>query len=62
MWGITCGSMGRRFIIGSSFKNNSFSLDEKSILFDNVNIGRNVMIKKTIIAEKVKIPTGSNMI
>ena len=50
--------MVRRGIIGSSFKNNSFSLDEKSILLDDVNIGRDAMINKTIIAEKVKIPTG----
>lgn len=53
---ITSGSTVRRSIIGPRCKVNSFSLVEDSILFDNVEIGRHVKIKRAIIDENVKIP------
>ena len=56
---ITSGSTVRRSIIGPRCKINSFSLVEDSILFDNVEIGRHVKIKRAIIDEDVKVPEGS---
>ncbi|MDR3563135.1 MAG: glucose-1-phosphate adenylyltransferase [Negativicutes bacterium] len=53
---IISGSTVRRSIVGPRCKVNSFSLVEDSILFDNVEIGRHVKIKRAIIDENVKIP------
>ena len=58
---ITSGGTVRRSIIGPRCKINSFSLVEDSILFENVTVGRNVKIRKTIIDKNVVIPDGSTI-
>lgn len=56
---ITSGSTVLRSIIGPMCRINSYSLVEDSILFENVVIGRNVKIKRTIIDKDVVIPDGA---
>ena len=58
---ITSGSTVRRSILGPLCKVNSYSLVEDSILFENVNVGRHVKIKKAIIDKNVVIPDGSTI-
>ena len=58
---ITSGSTVRRSIIGPRCKINSFSLIEDSILFDNVETGRNVKIRRAIIDEDLRIPEGTEI-
>jgi len=58
---ITSGSTVRRSILGPMCKVNSYSLVEDSILFENVNVGRHVKIRKTIIDKNVTIPDGSTI-
>lgn len=58
---ITSGSTVRRSIVGPRCKVNSFSLVEDSIMFENVEIGRNVKIKRAIIDENIKIRDGSEI-
>jgi glucose-1-phosphate adenylyltransferase len=56
---ITSGSTVKRSILGPLCKVNSYSLIEDSILFENVNVGRHVKIKKAIIDKNVVIPDGT---
>jgi glucose-1-phosphate adenylyltransferase len=56
---ITSGATVRRSIVGPLGRVNSYSLVEDSILFDNVNIGRNCKIKKAIIDKGVVVPEGT---
>lgn len=58
---IISGSTVRRSILGPRCKVNSFSLVEDAILFENVEIGRHVKIKKAIIDENIKIPDGTEI-
>jgi glucose-1-phosphate adenylyltransferase len=58
---ITSGSTVRRSIIGPRCKVNSFSLVEDSILFENVEVGRHVKIKRAIIDENIKIRDGTEI-
>lgn len=58
---ITSGSTVRRSILGPRCKINSYSLIEDSILFENVTVGRNVKIRKTIIDKNVIIADGSEI-
>lgn len=58
---ITSGSAVRRSIIGPRCKINSYSLVEDSILFDNVEIGRHVKIRRAIIDEDVRVPEGAEI-
>ncbi|HXE95564.1 MAG TPA: glucose-1-phosphate adenylyltransferase [Dongiaceae bacterium] len=58
---ITSGSTVRRSILGPLCKVNSYSLIEESILFENVNVGRHVKIKRAIIDKNVVIPDGSTI-
>ena len=55
---INSGGTVRRSIVEPCCKINSFSLVENSLLVENVEIGENVRIKKTIIGENVKTPMG----
>ena len=43
-------------ILSPNVRINSFSRVEESILFDNVDVGRHVMIRKAIIDKNVRIP------
>jgi len=55
---ITSGGIVSRSIIGPCSKINSYALVEDSILFDNVQVGRNAKIRKAIIDENIVIPEG----
>jgi glucose-1-phosphate adenylyltransferase len=58
---ITSGATVRRSIIGPRSKINSYASVEDSILFDNVQVGRDTKIRKAIIDENVVIPDGMNI-
>jgi len=58
---IISGSTVRRSIIGPRCRVNSYSLIEDSILFDNVEVGRNVQIKRAIIDENISIPSDTQI-
>ena len=58
---IISGSTVRRSIIGPCCRINSYSLIEDSILFDHVEIGRHVQIKRAIINENIAIPEGAQI-
>ncbi|QDR81709.1 glucose-1-phosphate adenylyltransferase [Sporomusa termitida] len=58
---IISGSTVRRSILGPCCKINSYSLVEDSILFDNVEIGRHVKVKKAIIDAQIKIADGEEI-
>jgi glucose-1-phosphate adenylyltransferase len=58
---IISGSTVRRSILGPCCKINSYSLVEDSILFENVEIGRHVKIKRAIIDENSKIADGGEI-
>jgi glucose-1-phosphate adenylyltransferase len=58
---ITSGGTLRRSILGPRCKVNSYSLVEDSILFENVNVGRHVKIRKAIIDKNTVIPDGSEI-
>ncbi|ABB32986.1 glucose-1-phosphate adenylyltransferase [Geobacter metallireducens RCH3] len=58
---ITSGSVVRRSIVGPLTKVNSYSLVEDSILFENVNVGRNVKIRRAIIDKNITIPDGTTI-
>ncbi len=58
---ITSGSTVRRSILGPRCKINSYSLVEDSILFENVTVGRNVQMRKTIVDKNVVIRDGSRI-
>jgi glucose-1-phosphate adenylyltransferase len=55
---ITSGGSVRRSILGPGCRVNSYAEVEDSILFDNVEIGRRVRIRKAIIDEGICIPEG----
>jgi glucose-1-phosphate adenylyltransferase len=55
---ITSGATVRKSILGPSCKIHSYAEIEDSILFDNVDVGRNAKIRKAIIDEGVHIPEG----
>lgn len=58
---INSGGTVRRSIIGPRCVIHSYSLVEESILFDNVDIGRNAKIRRAIIDENIKIPAGAEI-
>lgn len=58
---ITSGSTVRRSILGPLCKVNSYSLVEDSILFENVNVGRHVKMRKVIVDKNVVIPDGAEI-
>ncbi len=55
---ITSGGTVHRSIIGPCSKINSYASIEDSILFDNVQVGRNAKIRKAIIDANIVIPEG----
>ena len=55
---ITSGATVRRSILGPSCKIHSYAEVEGSILFENVDVGRNAKIRHAIIDENIHIPPG----
>ena len=58
---VTSGGTVKRSILGPRCKVNSFSLVEDSILFENVTIGRNALIKRAIIDKNITRPDGTEI-
>lgn len=55
---IVCGSMVRRSLLSYDVRVDSFCNIEDSVLLPNVNIGRHVTLKKTIVDKNCRIPDG----
>jgi glucose-1-phosphate adenylyltransferase len=55
---ITSGATIRRSILGPSCRVHSYALVEGSILFENVDVGREAQIRNAIIDEGIHIPDG----
>lgn len=55
---IISGATVRRSVLSRRARVNSYSLVEESVLFDNVQIGRNCMVKKAIVDKNVRVPEG----
>jgi glucose-1-phosphate adenylyltransferase len=53
---IISGGVVNRSILGHRCRINSFSRVDESVLFDNVNVGRGVKIRRAIIDKEVNIP------
>lgn len=58
---IISGGTVRRSIVGPCCKVDSYSEVDESILFENVEIGKHVKIKKAIIDENIVIPDGTEI-
>lgn len=55
---IVSGGTVRKSLLSRRVRVNSYSLVENSVLFDSVEIGRNCLIKNTIIDKSVMVPNG----
>jgi glucose-1-phosphate adenylyltransferase len=55
---IVSGGRIDRTILGPGGRVNSFAHVEESILFDNVNVGRNARLRRVIVDKNVEIPAG----
>ena len=55
---ITSGATVRRSILGPCCRVHSYALVEDSILFENVQVGRNAQVKNAIVDEGIFIPEG----
>ena len=58
---IISGGHINRTILAPNVRINSYSTVEESILFDNVEVGRNCMIRRAIIDKNVRIPSYSQI-
>jgi glucose-1-phosphate adenylyltransferase len=58
---IVSGGTASRSILGPSCRINSFSQIDRSILFNNVNVGRGAKIRRAIIDKDVIIPPGDTI-
>lgn len=55
---VVSGGTVRRSILGPQVRVNSFSEVEDSVLFNNVDVGRNAIIRRAVIDKNVRIPEG----
>lgn len=58
---IVSGATVRRSIFSRRVRANSFAVVENSVLFDDVEVGRNCTVKNAIIDKNVKIPDGTSI-
>ena len=58
---IVSGSIVRRSILSARVRVNSFAEVEDSVLFDNVDIGRNAIVRRAVIDKNVRIPDGDQI-
>ncbi|WP_027894242.1 glucose-1-phosphate adenylyltransferase [Calidithermus chliarophilus] len=58
---IISGATVRESVLSRRVRINSYSLVERSVIFDEVEIGRNVKIRNAIIDKNVKIPPGTEI-
>ncbi len=55
---VVSGGTARRSILGPRVRINSYSEVTDSVLFDNVDVGRNAIVRKAVIDKNVRIPAG----
>jgi glucose-1-phosphate adenylyltransferase len=55
---ILSGGQASRSVLGKNTRINSYAVVEDSILFDGVDIGRHVKVRRAIIDKGVRIPSG----
>jgi glucose-1-phosphate adenylyltransferase len=58
---IISGSMVRRSLLFSNVRVNSYSTIEDAVILPNVNIGRNVTLKRVVIDKGCRIPEGMSV-
>lgn len=58
---IISGSLVRESVLARRVRVHSYSLVERSVLFDNVVIGRNCVIRNAIIDKNVDVPDGTQI-
>ncbi len=55
---IISGGTVRDSVLGRAVRTHSYSLVESSVVFDNVDVGRNAYIRRAIIDKDVEVPAG----
>ncbi len=58
---IVSGGTVRDSVLGRNVRTHSYSLVESSVVFDNVDVGRNVHIRRAIVDKDVNIPDGTTI-
>ena len=58
---VVSGGIVRRSILHARARVNSFSEVSESVLFNNVDIGRNAVVRKAVIDKNVRIPDGEQI-
>jgi glucose-1-phosphate adenylyltransferase len=51
----------RRSILSPGVRVNSFSEVDGSVLFENVDIGRNAVVRRAVIDKNVRVPDGEQI-
>lgn len=58
---IISGGTVRDIVLGRGVRAHSYSLVERSVLFDNVEVGRNVHIRRATVDKDVVVPSGTTI-
>ncbi len=58
---VVSGGNVRRSILSPGVRVNSFSEVDGSVLFENVNIGRNAVVRRAVIDKNVRVPDGEQI-
>jgi len=58
---IVSGGTVRRSILSPRARVHSFALVEDSVLFDNVQVGRNAVVRRAVVDKNVRIPDGERI-
>jgi glucose-1-phosphate adenylyltransferase len=58
---IVSGGFVRRSILSPRVRVHSFARVEESVLFDNVHVGRNAVVRRAVIDKNVRIPEGEQI-
>ena len=58
---IVSGGTVRRSILSPRVRVHSFALVEDSVLFDNVHVGRNAVVRRAVVDKNVRIPDGEEI-
>jgi len=58
---VVSGGNVRRSILSPGVRVNSFSEVDGSVLFENVDIGRNAIVRRAVIDKNVRVPDGEQI-
>lgn len=58
---IVSGSLARECLLFPRVRINSYATVERSVLFDNVEVGRNCRLRNTVIDKDVSVPAGARI-